>query len=87
MKTIKIHLKIVAFLISSMILLQGCTIYKSTTVTLDEAYKAHTKTKVFTTDNETLKFKKNRNGLSEIAIFDALKACFGTKLTPKKALR
>ena len=58
MKTIKIHLKIVAFLISSMILLQGCTIYKSTTVTLDEAYKAHTKTKVFTTDNETLKFKK-----------------------------
>ena len=58
MKTIKIHLKIVAFLISSMILLQGCTIYKSTTVTLDEAYKSHTKTKVLTTNNQTLKFKR-----------------------------
>ena len=58
MKTIKIHLKIVAFLISSMIMLQGCTVYKSTTVTLDEAYKAQTKTKVFTLDNETLKFKR-----------------------------
>ena len=58
MKTIKIHLKIVAFLISSMVLLQGCTVYKSTTVTLDEASKSQTKAKVVTTDNETLWFKR-----------------------------
>ena len=58
MKTINIHLKIVAFLISLMILLQGCTVYKSTTVTLDEAYKSQTKAKVITTDNETIKFKR-----------------------------
>lgn len=58
MKTINIYLKIVAFLIPSMIMLQGCTVYKSTTVTLDEAYKSQTKTKVFTSNNETLKFKR-----------------------------
>ena len=58
MKTIKIHLKIVAFLIFSMILLQGCTVYKSTTVNLDEAYKSNTKAKVLTIDNQTLKFKR-----------------------------
>jgi len=58
MKTINIHLKIVAFLIFSMIILQGCTVYKSTTVTLDEAYKSQTKAKVLTTDNQTLKFKR-----------------------------
>ena len=58
MKTIKIHLKIVAFLISSMILIQGCSVYKSTTVTLDQAYKSQTKVKVLTTDDETLMFKR-----------------------------
>ena len=58
MKTINIHLKIVAFLIFSMIILQGCTVYKSTTVTLDEAYKSQTKAKVLTTNNQTLKFKR-----------------------------
>ena len=58
MKTIKIHLKIVAFLISLMILLQGCTVYKSTTASLEEVSKSQTKAKVLTTYNETLKFKR-----------------------------
>lgn len=59
MKTIHIHLKIVAFLISSIIVLQSCTVYKSTTVTLDQAYKSQTKVKVLTTtDEEALLFKR-----------------------------
>ncbi len=58
MKTIKIHLKIVAFLISLMILLQGCTVYKSTTASLEEVSKSQTKAKVLTTNNEILKFKR-----------------------------
>jgi len=58
MKTINIHLKTVAFFISSMIFLLSCTVYKSTTVTLNEAYKSQTKVKVLTSDNETLIFKR-----------------------------
>jgi len=58
MKIINIHLKMVAFFISSMILLHGCTVYKSTNVTLNEAYKSQTKVKILTTDNETLIFKR-----------------------------
>ena len=58
MKTINIHLKTVAFFISSMILLHGCTVYKSTNVTLNEAYKSQTKVKVLTSDNETFIFKR-----------------------------
>lgn len=58
MKTIKIHLKIVAILISSMILLQGCTVYKSTTASLEDVSKSQIKAKVLTTDNQTLKFKR-----------------------------
>jgi len=58
MKTIKIHLKIVAILISSMILLQGCTVYKSTTASLEDVSKSQIKAKILTTDNQTLKFKR-----------------------------
>jgi len=58
MKTINIHLKIVAFLISLMILLQGCTVYKPTTASLEEVSKSQTKAKILTTDNETLKFNR-----------------------------
>ena len=58
MKTINIHLKIVAFLISLMILLQGCTVYKPTTASLEEVSKSQTKAKIITTDNETLKFNR-----------------------------
>jgi len=58
MKTINIHLKIVAFLISLMILLQGCTVYKPTTASLEEVSKSQTKAKILTTNNETLKFNR-----------------------------
>ena len=58
MKTIKIHLKVVALFFSVLILLQGCTVYKSANVSLDDAYKSQTKVKVKTNDNRTLKFKR-----------------------------
>ena len=35
---------------------------------------------LFLSFSEALKIQRNRNGPSEIAIFEALKACFGTKL-------
>ena len=41
-----------------MIFLLSCTVYKSTTVTLNEAYKSQTKVKVLTSDNETFIFKR-----------------------------
>jgi len=58
MKTIKTHLKTVALIFASLILFQGCTVYKSTAVSLDEAAKSDTKVKVVTNDNQTLKFKR-----------------------------
>jgi len=58
MKTIKIHLKVISLFVIALILLQSCTVYKSTTATLDEAFKSNTKTKVITTDNQTLKFMR-----------------------------
>lgn len=57
MKTLKAHLKVVALFFSVLILVQGCTVYKSANVSLDDAYKSQTKVKVKTNDNRTLKFK------------------------------
>ena len=50
-------------MLSILILMQSCQIYKSSS--LDNAVKESTKTKVFTTTGETFKFKKvtlNENG-------------------------
>ena len=58
MKTIKEQFKSVALSLSMLILLQGCTVYKSASVTLDEASKSETKVKVVTKSNEKLKFKR-----------------------------
>jgi hypothetical protein len=58
MKTIKIHLKAVALFFSILIFFQGCTVYKSTSATLDEAYKSQTKVKVLSNDNQTIKYDK-----------------------------
>ena len=58
MKTIKIHLKVIAFFVTALILLQSCTVYKSAGVTIEEASKTQNKVKVYTTDNQTLKFKR-----------------------------
>ena len=58
MKTLKNQLKVIAQILSVLILLQGCTVYKSANVSLDDAYKSQTKVKVKTNDNRTLKFKR-----------------------------
>ena len=57
MKTLKKQFKSVALILSMLILLQGCTVYKSANVTLEEAVKADTKVRVRTNDHQTLKFK------------------------------
>ena len=58
MKTLKKQLKIVALFFSALILLQGCTVYKSANVTLEEASKAEIQARVKTNDNQTQKFKR-----------------------------
>ena len=57
MKAIKTHLKVLALFFSALIFLQGCTVYKSANVTLDEAVRADTKVRIKTNDNQTLRFK------------------------------
>ena len=58
MKTIKAHLKAVACLLTLLILLQGCTVYKKSNITLEDAYKSEIQVKVKTNDNKTLKYKR-----------------------------
>ena len=57
MKTSTRLLKVVAFFFSVLILFQGCTVYKSANVSLEEALKADTKVRLKTKDHQTLKFK------------------------------
>ncbi len=57
MKTLKKQLKVVALFFSVSILFQGCTVYKSANVTLDQAVIANTKVRIKTNDNQTLKYK------------------------------
>ena len=57
MKTIKTHLRTVALFFSILIFFQGCTVYKSANVTLEEAVRADTKVRIKTNDNQTLRFK------------------------------
>ncbi len=45
MKTLKTHIKPISYLLTILILLQGCTIYKSSGVSLEEATQAETKVK------------------------------------------
>ena len=60
MKKIKIHFRIMAIFFSSLIFFQGCTVYKSANVTLDEAVRADMKARIKTNDNRTLEFKRIR---------------------------
>lgn len=57
MKTIRKLLKPVTLILSMLILFQGCTVYKSGYVTLDEAVRSETVVKVYT-NNKTQKFKR-----------------------------
>jgi len=56
MKTSTRHLKVVALFFSILILFQGCSVYKSASVTPDEASKSNTEVRVKTFDNKSLKF-------------------------------
>ncbi|TWO32798.1 hypothetical protein E1J38_007990 [Seonamhaeicola sediminis] len=58
MKAIKTHLKAVAVFFSILIFFQGCTVYKSANVTLDEAAEANTKVRIKTIDNKSFRFDK-----------------------------
>ena len=58
MKTIDKYLKVVALFFATFILFQGCTVYKSASVSLDEASKSNTKVRVKTFDNQSLKFDR-----------------------------
>ena len=58
MKTIKKHLKVFALFISVLILIQSCTIYKSTSVTLEEASKTNNKVKVEKRNGQKVKYSK-----------------------------
>ena len=63
MKTIKIHLKVVAFYFSILILFQGCSVYKSVPVSIEQAVQNETKVKVRTKTGE--KFKFSRIGIED----------------------
>ena len=58
MKTTKIHLKAVALFFSVLILLQGCTVYKSANVTLEEAAKSETKVIVKENNSKAIMFDR-----------------------------
>ena len=58
MKAFKKQFKSVTLILSMLILFQGCTAYKLTNVTLDEAVKSEIGVRVKTKENQTLKFKK-----------------------------
>ena len=55
-----------AIFLAVLMLLQGCTVYKSANVTLDEAVKSHTKVRVKTFDNKSLKFDRIEVANNEI---------------------
>ena len=61
MKVIKLHLKQLATVLSILILMQGCTVYKSASVTLNEAYSSNSKVKVTAFENKILKYKRIRH--------------------------
>jgi hypothetical protein len=58
MKTIKQQIETLALILSMLILLQGCTVYKSASVTLDDAVNQELKTKIVTKSGEKLKFSR-----------------------------
>ena len=64
MKTIKLFFKPITYLLTFLILLQGCVIYKKKPSTIDEAVKANTNVRIETKDDKTIKFKRIefRNG-------------------------
>jgi hypothetical protein len=81
MRTLKVHLKVVALFFSVLILFQGCTVYKNQNISLDQAAATNDKVKIVTKNNQTIKylnitkinqeyfgFKKVNGDLSKIPI-------------------
>ena len=58
MKSIDKHLKVVVFIFVTLMLFQSCTVYKSASVTLDEASKSNTKVRVVKTNGEKVKYSR-----------------------------
>ena len=58
MKPSKICLKSISFLLTFLILMQGCVIYKKKPSTIDEAVYANTNVRIQTKDNKIIKFKR-----------------------------
>ena len=58
MKTLKKQISPIPLLLAFVMLFQGCTVYKSASVTLEEAVRADTKVKLKTKNDQTLKFNK-----------------------------
>jgi PBP1b-binding outer membrane lipoprotein LpoB len=58
MRAIKKQFKSVALILSMIILLQGCTAYKSVSISLEQAVQNESKVRVKTKSNERLKFKR-----------------------------
>lgn len=58
MKTLKKQLRPITWLLALVMLLQSCTVYKSTSITLDQAVQNESKVKVKTKSAENLKFKR-----------------------------
>lgn len=58
MNRLKKCLKPISLLLAFVVLLQGCTVYKSTPITLEQAVQNESKTKVNWNDGFTSKYKK-----------------------------
>jgi len=58
MKTLTKKLKIVALFFATLILFQGCTVYKSVPVSIEQAVQNGSKVKVITKSYEKFKFSK-----------------------------
>ena len=56
MKKLKTYFKPISYLLTFLILLQGCTVYKSSGVSLDEAFQAETKVRVEKKNGEKEKY-------------------------------
>ncbi len=57
MKTIKLFLKPITYLLVFLILFQGCTVYKKQNISLDQAVENNGKVKLITKSNDKYKFK------------------------------
>jgi len=58
METLKTQLRPIALLLILVMLFQSCTVYKSTSVTLDQAVQNESKVRIKTNSNEIFIFKK-----------------------------